>query len=196
MKLALFDFDGTITFRDTFLDFIRFAVDLKTFVLGLIQLSPRTAAFSLGVLSSTEIKETVLGFFFKGWPEQRFKQQGEEYALRVLPTIVKPNALARIKWHQEEGDRVIVVSASISNWISGWCRDHNLELISSEMEFLNGQVTGRLASPNCSGKEKVRRIREQVNLDNYETIYAYGDTKGDKEMLSIADKRYYRYFKR
>ncbi len=196
MKLALFDFDGTITLRDTFIDFVRFSLGWRAFVSGIAQLSPSIAAFSLGVLNSTSFKDIYLSHYFKGLPEERFEHYCQSYAVNVLPTIVKPDAVERIKWHKDQGHRVIVVTASVRNWINAWCEQGELELISSELVFQNGMVTGRLASLDCVGKEKVRRIKEQVEISDYETIFAYGNSKGDEEMLKIADKKYYRNFKR
>ncbi len=195
MKLALFDLDGTVTRRDTLLDFVRFALGWKPFLSGVAHLSPYTTAFTLGVLNGTVFKEIYLSHFFNGWPKKRFQQYGLAYAVHVLPLMVKPDALDRIKWHKKEGHRVIIVTASIKEWIEAWCKRNDLELISSEIEFQNGKVTGRLASRNCSGKEKVRRIKDVLDLSTYEKIYAYGDSNGDKEMLAIADETYYRHFK-
>ncbi len=196
MKLALFDLDGTITFRDTFIDFVRFSFGWKTLVYGMARLSPAHAAFSTGLLSGTSLKEIYLNHFFQGWSEQKFEQYGKEYAAKVLPTIVKPDAMQKIEWHKDRGHRVIVVSASISAWINDWCVAQDLELISSGIEYRDGILTGRLRTPNCNGKEKVKRIRQHADILRYQTIYAYGNSRGDKEMLAIADEKHYRSFGR
>lgn len=47
---------------------------------------------------------------------------------------------------------------------------------------------------NCHGIEKVNRIRNAVDLSNYDDIYAYGDSKGDSGMLDLATRRFYRSF--
>jgi phosphoserine phosphatase len=47
----------------------------------------------------------------------------------------------------------------------------------------------------CSGGEKVRRIRERYDLTQYPIIYAYGDTDEDREMLELAHEKYYRWEK-
>ena len=49
-------------------------------------------------------------------------------------------------------------------------------------------------SPNCVRAEKVRRLR-QVYGDDLRLYAAYGDTRGDREMLALAETSYYRVFK-
>jgi phosphoserine phosphatase len=50
------------------------------------------------------------------------------------------------------------------------------------------------ASCNCYGEEKVRRIRASYNLDEFNHIYAYGDSEGDKAMLDLAHEHDYKHF--
>jgi len=69
-----------------------------------------------------------------------------------------------------------------------------MEIISTRLETKDGLLTGNFATPNCYGPEKVRRIREVVDLSAYQTVYAYGDSRGDREMLEIAHEKGYRVF--
>jgi len=80
------------------------------------------------------------------------------------------------------------VSASMQSWIQPWCDKNNIELLSTQLEFKDGKVTGRFLTKNCHGKEKENRIKELLHVEDYETIYAYGDSSGDTEMLALADK--------
>jgi phosphatidylglycerophosphatase C len=57
------------------------------------------------------------------------------------------------------------------------------------------RLTGRISGLNCHGQEKVRRIKESFPLDQYQEIYAYGDTSGDKPMLDLATHRFYKPFR-
>jgi phosphoserine phosphatase len=67
-------------------------------------------------------------------------------------------------------------------------------LIGTKLEVKDGILTGQLATKNCYGSEKVRRIREIYNIDECEHIYAYGDSRGDKELLDFADESFYQFF--
>jgi len=107
--------------------------------------------------------------------------------------------------HQQENTVVVVVSASAENWLKPWCTKNNLTLLGTRLLEKNGTITGKILGNNCNGKEKVSRIngKEKVsrineifNLTDFEKIYAYGDSSGDKEMLSIASNPHYRLFKK
>lgn len=97
-------------------------------------------------------------------------------------------------WHKEQGDRVVLVSASFEEYLGVWARKIGIEVIATKMEVQGGKLTGRLATPNCYGAQKVARIRAQIDLTQFDEIYAYGDTRGDKEMLEIAKHKFYRVF--
>ena len=193
MALALFDFDGTITFKDSFADFIRYAVGRKKFVIGAIRLTPMLFAYALGFVRNWKAKELVSAYFFGGWDSRLLEEIAAKYSRERLPGIIRENALEKIRWHKSRGDTVVVVSASINLWLAGWCADYDLDLIATKLEVKDGRVTGRFLTRNCSGKEKKRRMEEQYDLKSFDHIYAYGDTPGDKAMLELADEKYYRW---
>lgn len=194
MILALFDFDGTITKKDSLIKFIRYAVgDLKA-AWGMLLLSPILITYKLKIIPNYKAKQRVLSYFFKGLNEQTFQNIAKEYSLKHLDSILRPNALEKIAWHKEQGHKVVIVSASIECWLKPWCDRNGLDLIATKMEMKNGIVTGKFLTKNCHGIEKVNRVTASYNLNDYEYIYAYGDSGGDKELLNLANKRYFRFF--
>jgi phosphatidylglycerophosphatase C len=193
MALALFDFDGTITFKDSFGDFIAYAVGRRRFIAGIVLLSPMVFAHALGFIPNWRAKELFSTYFFRGWDAPSFIDLASKYSRERLPRIIRDIALDKIKWHKLKGDTVVVVSASIDLWLADWCGAHDLDLIATKLEMKDGLVTGRFLTRNCSGKEKVRRIEEQYTLKSFDHIYAYGDTPGDRAMLDLADEKYYRW---
>jgi phosphatidylglycerophosphatase C len=94
--------------------------------------------------------------------------------------------MERINWHKTQGHKVAVVSASIDYWLNDWCKLNGLDLISTTLELKNGKLTGRLSGKNCYGIEKVNRIKNRYNLAEFDQIYAYGNSAGDREMLLLA----------
>ncbi len=103
-------------------------------------------------------------------------------------------ALKKLQWHEESGDRIIVVSASAAAWIEPWTSQRKIELISTILELKEGKVTGRIRGKNCYGPEKVKRLEEILATSDYDEIYVYGDSRGDKEMLAIATNPFFRKF--
>lgn len=193
MVLAAFDFDGTITTRDTFLGFLLFSFGRIKVFGGSIALSKTLLLYAVGGISNHEAKERVFSCFFKGMPEDQFDKLCNSYSVEI-EKIVRERALQAIQRHQSNKDRVIIVSASVSKWIKPWAVKNGIEVIGTEIEIVNGTLSGKFRSKNCSGIEKVNRLKAAVpNLKDFE-IYAYGDTKGDKELLQIADKPFYRTF--
>lgn len=193
MALALFDFDGTISFRDSFGDFIKYAVGPVRFWLGVVCLIPVIAAFLFGFVKAWRAKELMAIYFFRGWNAVEFGQLAHEYSCQRLSQIVRPIALEHISEHKKRGDTVVVVTASIDLWLSGWCEAQAVDLIATKLEIREGRITGRFLTKNCSGTEKVRRIREQYELSEFDYIYAYGDNPADRPMLELAHERYYRW---
>ena len=193
--IAFFDFDGTITTHDTLLEFIRFTKGLPRFALGFLLLAPWLVAFKLKLLNNQSAKEKMLGHFFKGLSESEFREFCRNFAAARLPGLIRKGAMAEIRKHQAEGYVVVVVSASPENWIADWAKGLGVELIASRLEITEGRLTGRIAGKNCHGPEKVRRILEKYSLDQFEVIYAYGDTPGDRQMMELATDSYYRPFR-
>jgi len=194
MTVAFFDFDGTITSRDTLIDFIRFAVGEKKFLWGMCVLMPTLIAYKLKLIPNDRAKEKMLSHYFKGMEKKEFQRLASTYSLRQIPKIVRQEALDKIDWHQKQGHKIVVVSASMECWLKPWCEKYGLKLLSTKMETVNNMVTGKFATKNCHGKEKVNRIKEKYILDNFDIVYAYGDSYGDKELLALADKPFYRAF--
>ncbi len=192
-RLALFDFDGTISSKDSFVEFMKFYVGKPKFYTGLILMSPLVALYLLKILPNTVLKETFLSWFFKNTPQKVFQEKATAFSLS-MDSIIKKSAMDKITWHKNQNHRIIIVSASIDYWLKPWCDSHNLELICSQMESKNGKITGKLSSKNCFGPEKTNRINESLHLKDYEFIYAYGDSSGDKEMLALADEPHMRVF--
>ncbi len=137
----------------------------------------------------------MLAWFFKGMDENKFKKIAEEFSLNHIDGMVRAGAIEKIRWHKGQGHRVVVVSASMECWVKPWCNKQGLELIATRLEIKQHKLTGRFATPNCYGPEKAERIKEKYDLTNYEIIYAYGDSRGDKEMLALAHHRFYKKFR-
>jgi HAD superfamily hydrolase (TIGR01490 family) len=137
----------------------------------------------------------MLSYFFKGMDEQRFLNVAKEYSLKHIDEILRSKAMEKIVWHKEQGHKVVVVSASMECWLKPWCNKNGLDVIATKIEIKEGMVTGKFLSKNCYGIEKANKVKEAYNLSDYDYIYAYGDTRGDKELLELADENFYKPFR-
>jgi len=195
-KLVLFDFDGTITTKDTLLEFVRFYRGRKKFLLGMLMLVPVMALFALKVIPNWKAKQFFLAQFFKGEKLVHFDTQCILFSTRVLPTLIRAEAKKAIAAYRRQAVTIAVVSASAENWIKPWCDQNGLVCLATRLEAVDGIITGRFKGRNCYGDEKVCRIREQFNLTEFDEIIAYGDSRGDREMLALAQRRYYKPFRK
>ncbi|MBT1686388.1 HAD-IB family hydrolase [Dawidia soli] len=193
--LVLFDLDGTLTTKDTFLEFIKFYHGTASFYAGFALLSPWLVSFKLGLIPNWKAKERVLRYFFAGEDEATFRSKAEAFADQVIPTLLRPEGVATLRRHQADNHHVVVVTASAEDWVGPWCKARNLQIIGTRLQRDDQKITGMLATKNCHGEEKVCRIRETLDLSAYDTIYAYGDSSGDKPMLALAHHPFYKPFR-
>jgi HAD superfamily hydrolase (TIGR01490 family) len=193
MNLALFDFDGTITATDSWTPFVRFAVPRWRLAASQALLLPVIAGYRVGAISASRARQITARIAFHGAGADLIRRKGAEYATSTLPLAVHPEALQRIEWHRVQGDQVVVVSAALDVYLAPWCQAHGLDLICTVLEERGRRLTGRYLHGDCSGAEKARRIRERYDLARYATVYGYGDTREDREMLECAHEKFYRW---
>lgn len=192
--LVLFDFDGTITTRDTLFIFTRFIAGTNKFLFGLIYLAPSLLAHRFGFLSAQKTKETFLTYFLKGFAAEKFKTDCNRFCLQLLPSIIRPEALEAIEQYKKQGARIAIVSASPEDWIKPWANQLGIEVIATRLEKREDRITGRILGLNCNGLEKVNRIHEKINVAEYPVVAAYGDSSGDSEMFELATQKYFKPF--
>ena len=194
-QIAFFDFDGTITTKDSFLEFIKYQKGTFRFYAGFLLNSPFLVAYKIGIISNQYAKERVMRFFFGKMQTEKFQLACDEFSDNMIPSLMRPKALLEIKKLQEAGVEVVIVSASAENWLHNWCATHGVSLLATRLQHSNGKITGKIEGLNCHGEEKVRRVHEAYDLSEYSRIYCYGDTKGDKPLLGLATFSFYKPFR-
>ena len=224
-QIAFFDFDGTLTFQDTLLEFIRFSKGTAKLYVGFLLHSPLLVAYKLKIISNQRAKEAILRFFFRKMPLYRFEEQCALFAGQRLPHLLRPKGMDEIRQLQEKGFEIVIVSASPANWIRPWTDTIGAVLLATRLEIRtvpapappgndspagptpagqtstiapppsSGWLTGNISGKNCYGAEKINRIKEQFLLEDYDTIYTYGDTKGDLPMLALGNRSFMKPFR-
>jgi phosphatidylglycerophosphatase C len=193
--IAFFDFDGTITTKDTLLEFIKYSKGRFRFILGFLLNSPWLIAFRLKLISNQAAKERILTWFFRNTPLPDFQQTCEKFSTDIIPTLLRPKALKEIETLRKKGATIVVVSASPENWIRPWAGSLEIKLIATRLQVKENTLTGKITGKNCHGREKVNRIHEGYQLPDYSIVYAYGDSSGDKPMLQLAHTAFYKPFR-
>ena len=187
--IAAFDFDGTLTVKDSFPAFIRYATGTPRFLAGFLLYAPHLVLMKLGFYPGDKAKEQVFSHFFKGWEYKRFQALGQDFAAEV-ETMRNEPTIKRLQEHIVGGDTVYVISASIREWVEPWCLQQGVKaVLTTEVEVdADGKLTGRFKTRNCNGEEKVKRLLQvEPDRPNYRLV-AYGDSNGDRSLLAFADE--------
>lgn len=196
--IAAFDFDGTITDCDSLIPFLLRTVGYCKGCAYLLSLSPTFLLFFLGRASRLQLKERTLARCFKGLSLHFLREKGKEFASgETLKRHLKFSALQRLRWHQQQGHRCVLISANLDVYLEPWANLMGFQdCLTSKLAIdAQGRVTGKLEGGNCRGAEKTRRLEQLLGPRENYLLYAYGDSDGDHELLAYADYPFYRTFK-
>ena len=181
---AVFDFDGTLTRRDTLIPFLRHA-------LGPGRLRSVVARWMIGNAARPtgdrhRLKEALLAVAFAGMDRQELTLHGRSFAQWLVDTGgFRDDAMARLEWHRRQGHRLIIVSASVDAYLQPVAAALGVELSCTRLAYDGeGRFTGTLAGSNCRGPIKVDRLHE-MGVDR-RWLWAYGNSGGDDAMLAFA----------
>lgn len=196
--VAAFDFDGTLTRRDSLLPFLVFVCGAGATARALVAEAYRFARVLLGRESRDEAKEALLTRLLSGVDARPLRESGELFAGRLVNRELRPEMRRRLEWHRRAGHRVVIVSASPTIYLETVGRLLGVDaVLATELEVgPDGRLTGKLLGQNCRGEEKAIRLRAWLDTENHRTagqgnpprqVWAYGDSPGDSEMLALAD---------
>lgn len=194
-KIAAFDFDGTLSYRDTLLPFLAFTCGKKKLSCDLVKTMPAFLGYALGHYSRQTVKERLLAETLGGISYGSLEQAGKNFA-PVLSSRLRPEAVAKLKWHQQEGHETVIISANLEVYLQPWGqREGVTHTLASRLAHAEGCVTGKLIGLNCWGPEKVRRLLTWAGPKENFVLWAYGDTAlGDGPLLKLADYPFFRHF--
>lgn len=192
--LVAFDFDGTLTVRDSFTDFLRWRVGTVGYLFGLARLIP-AALLYLKTRDRGEIKAAAVAEFLDGADRKTLKGLAESYAEQAWGRLMRPDALACWNDWGAKGAHRVIVTASPEITVAPFARRLGAEgLLGTQLAFdHDDRITGVFSGLNCRGAEKVERLRAAYG-DDFRLAAAYGDTSGDAEMLALAEAPGFRVF--
>lgn len=186
-SLALFDFDGTITNQDMYSLFLHYSASGKRKSVGKFVITPFYLLYKIGILPAHIMRPIASFIAFAGKDTQHVNAIGTQFANEIIPQYLRPEASDKLGWHQQNGDTIVVVSASLNAYLRPWCEANGYHLLCSELLTNTPTISGRYLQGDCSLERKVRRVHESFNLNDFASVYAYGDTHEDIPMLKLAD---------
>jgi phosphatidylglycerophosphatase C len=192
--IVAFDFDGTLTVRDSFMAFLRWRTGPARLAVGLAKLGTASLAY-LVHRDRGRLKAAAVKVFLRGLTHAELDSSAEAFAAHAWPRLMRPDGLAKWREWQGRGAVMVIVTASPEEVVAPFARRLGAdELIGTRLAFdRDGRVGGAFHGDNCRADEKVVRLRAHFG-DGVRLAAAYGDTSGDREMLEIADEAGFRVF--
>lgn len=188
--VALFDLDGTLTWRDTLLPFLSGFVRRRPHrALGLWRL-PLALLRYWQERDRGELKSSLIQMLMRGEKRAVIDAWARSFVADMKPKRrFRPVALAVLETHRAAGDHLVLMSASPDLYVPLIGELLGFErTLCTEIEWRGDRLDGRLKTPNRRGEEKLhclQRLREQYrNLP----VIAYGNSASDLDHLREADR--------
>ena len=196
VRMVAFDFDGTITTKDTFALFLRYWAGTAKWALNLIRLLPVFILYGLRIIDRNSVKRHVVRRFFKNKSHAELESKAQKFAREIIPGLIRDGALETLKNKNKPPYTLYIVSASITPYLREWAKSQEItHVIATNLEVVNDRLTGEIDGENCWGPGKMAKISSELAEIPYIIEEAYGDSRGDREMLDAAHVSYWQPFR-
>jgi phosphatidylglycerophosphatase C len=189
--IAIFDLDGTITWRDTYVAYLLHVLPRRpTRVLNCLGLSLQVVQFKLGRITNDEIKRAFLRRVLGNCTRGEVERFTADFVARRFVKMAKPRALARIDWHRRQGHLLVLATASFDFYAEAIGRSLGFDhVIATRAAWHNDRIKGEFDGENLRGEAKLTAVtRALTKLDcGAAQTFAYSDDQSDLPILRFAD---------
>jgi phosphatidylglycerophosphatase C len=192
-KLYCFDFDGTLTYKDTMFLYLKFYNSSK-FNFQFIKHIPLFILLKFKLLDAEKVKKSFISSILKGQSRSKIEKKSKLFFEKYSSEIFRENAIQFIENIDHSKTDCYIVSASLDIWVQPFADKFKMKLLCTRAEFVDDLFTGNFVGNNCNGHEKVARITKAIEGKKYDKILAFGDTSGDQPMLNWADEGQFKFF--
>ena len=200
--VVAFDFDGTLTRRDTLIPYLARGLGWPRLLIAFIKCSPWLVGYALRLLPNDLAKARLLRTMLAGRSVAEIEGWTTQWLAKDLPGQLQDWTMARLAWHKGAGHCCVIVSASPDVYLERVALMLGFDGLICTQLAVQGDgsaryLTGEMQTPNCYGEQKVLRLKSWLagrfgaGLDSVE-LYAYGDTSGDLPLLRMAQHAWYR----
>jgi HAD superfamily hydrolase (TIGR01490 family) len=193
-RLFLYDFDGTITTKDSLFDFLKFSTNSFKYYLVFCAFIPFFLGAKLNLFQKGDVKRRFISFFLKGKSKHELTKISQAYLQHIIKRpMFREAALNSIRKHKDEGD-VYLVSASLDIWLTPIAKWLDIGLICTKASYSKDIYNGQFDTPNCNYDEKVIRVNDEIDMDEYQWKVYHGDSSGDLAMKDLVDEYHHQLF--
>ncbi len=192
-RIAAFDFDGTLTRRDTLLPFLVRSCGARRVATAVVGVGPHAARASFGRLEQDlhhrdASKAALLDALLGGRKAEWLAAEGASFA-PTLPRRIRPEMVDRVAWHRAQNHELVIVSASLAAYLTPFAETEGFDhVIAVAMQpDVDGVLTGTMVGGNVRGPTKATRLRAWLGDEEDVELWAYGNSSGDTELLAMAD---------
>lgn len=164
-RIYCFDFDGTLTTKDTLLEIIRYKAGTWRLLWGFLLYSPILVLMKFHLYPNWKAKQLIFTHFFGGMSTRAFNLLCQNFA-KECSSLLRPEMIDLVGRAIKDKKKVFIVSASIDNWVRPFFTTQGIgevEVLGTKVEEKDGCLTGRFSTANCYGAEKVRRISKALS---------------------------------
>jgi phosphatidylglycerophosphatase C len=183
--VIVFDFDGTLTCRDSFLDFCaRYGLS-RPFRLLFLLLPLAPLGLLLALLWSRGVGGSVLLWAMTvGTPPRSFVSALKRYARGRLARSVHEPILSELTRHREEGHRVIIATGSLRMLVRELLAARGVGRVATVGTRLERCCGGWIAPVHCTGSVKVDALRLRYGVSAWACVYT--NSFADRALMSRA----------
>jgi HAD superfamily hydrolase (TIGR01490 family) len=189
---AVFDLDGTITKRDTYLEFLKgYAIRHPQRLVWLPALGAAWGLYSMRVKNNSWLKQVFLRLIAGGASRAELDEWTTEFIERLVRNGLRTSAPHAIEHHRRASHTLIMATASFDFYVERLAARMGFDHVICTRAAWTAQdtLTGQLAGRNCYGEEKVRRLKEHFGSNRLEWyIHGYSDHHSDVAFLAWVDR--------
>lgn len=184
-RIAVFDLDGTLTRVDTFLPFLVTFAFKRRMAWRIVVIPFVVLAYLLKLLRDHQAKQLLMRFFLGGQTRDQIDRHASEFSRTWVGRRLHPLCVERLRHHQEQGDRVVIVSASPDVYVPEVARLLGVEeTVCTRVKWDNDRCLGTIDGKNCKREAKIEMLVEYLGEDAApEHMISYGDSRSDLPLL-------------
>jgi phosphatidylglycerophosphatase C len=193
MSIVLYDFDRTLTNYDTIWSLgIAIANEKQHPIKSVYNFLKYFIKLKFRYISNNDFKKKCAALLLSNEEEKKILEVVEKYVNKRFHKMINVGILTTLQKYRNEGSHIYLVSSNYDFFLKQFIELWGLSgIIATQTEVINGIFTGRLLGEACHGVQKVLRVREKIGETRAREAIAYGDSRGDLELLKYVREGYW-----